>query len=175
MPGGRRQDPVDPDGGAAAEFALQLRELQGEAGLTLTQLAAAAQYSVPAVSKALKGREVPSWPLTSAIVKACGADPASWRERWETARTASRVAAQGQASTPAPPEAPRGKDPVPVRTSVVIAEPMTSETPPRLSSPSPPLSATPPPPEANGAPQPPRRARTLIGALVPPLFSPWQP
>ena len=37
MPGGRRQDPVDPNGGPAAEFALQLRELQGVAGLTLTQ------------------------------------------------------------------------------------------------------------------------------------------
>ena len=144
MPGGRRQDPVDPAGGPATQFALQLRELQSEAGLTVTQLAAATHYDVSTVSKALNGRKLPSWALTSAVVKACGADPAAWKNRWMTARALSKAAPSGEVRVLVSPEAAADENLKPVLTPDVDGS--MGGDPARLPSPSPlrPAGAKPP-------------------------------
>ncbi|MFD0684497.1 NBR1-Ig-like domain-containing protein [Actinomadura fibrosa] len=42
--------------------------------------------------EATKGNRLPSWGTTAEFVKACGADPAAYRERWEEANRAVRAA-----------------------------------------------------------------------------------
>lgn len=49
--------------------------------------------------EATKGNRLPSWETTVEFVKACGADPAAYRERWERANLAVRSASAGGAST----------------------------------------------------------------------------
>ena len=62
--------------------------------------------------EAAQGNRLPSWGTTVEFVKACGADPAEYRERWETADRAMRSAgADGSAvlagGSVAPPTAER--------------------------------------------------------------------
>ncbi|MEU8381783.1 NBR1-Ig-like domain-containing protein [Streptosporangium sp. NPDC048865] len=45
--------------------------------------------------EATKGNRLPSWETTVEFVKACGADPATYRERWERANLAVRSAGAG--------------------------------------------------------------------------------
>ncbi|WP_204284805.1 NBR1-Ig-like domain-containing protein [Microbispora amethystogenes] len=45
--------------------------------------------------EATKGNRLPSWETTVEFVKACGADPAAYRERWERANLAVRSAGAG--------------------------------------------------------------------------------
>ncbi|MFI6507697.1 NBR1-Ig-like domain-containing protein [Streptosporangium sp. NPDC050855] len=55
--------------------------------------------------EATKGNRLPSWETTVEFVRACGADPAAYRERWERANLAVRSAGAGdppvRADTPA--------------------------------------------------------------------------
>ncbi|MGJ6967433.1 NBR1-Ig-like domain-containing protein [Streptosporangium sp. G11] len=48
--------------------------------------------------EATKGNRLPSWETTVEFVKACGADPAAYRERWERANLAVRSASAGDPS-----------------------------------------------------------------------------
>ncbi len=48
--------------------------------------------------EATKGNRLPSWETTVEFVKACGADPAAYRERWETANRTVRSAGTGDPS-----------------------------------------------------------------------------
>ncbi|MFC5754534.1 NBR1-Ig-like domain-containing protein [Actinomadura rugatobispora] len=49
--------------------------------------------------EATKGNKLPSWGTTVEFVKACGADPAAYRERWENAnRTVRSASAEGAAT-----------------------------------------------------------------------------
>ncbi|NDU72717.1 hypothetical protein GWI34_08755 [Actinomadura sp. DSM 109109] len=60
--------------------------------------------------EATKGNRLPSWGTTVEFAKACGADPAELRERWERANLAVRAASAGRPAAVAPetlaPEAP---------------------------------------------------------------------
>ncbi|MFF5110473.1 NBR1-Ig-like domain-containing protein [Streptosporangium sp. NPDC000509] len=56
--------------------------------------------------EATKGNRLPSWETTVEFVKACGADPAAYRERWERANLAVRsVSAGDPANRVGPPVA----------------------------------------------------------------------
>ena len=85
----RPERSIDPSAGPAAAFAYQLRELQHECGLTLSELAEKTFYARSTLSVGLSGEKVPTWDVVNGIVKACGctdSDEQLWRARWEAAR-----------------------------------------------------------------------------------------
>jgi hypothetical protein len=93
----RREGPVDPARATIAEFAEQLRGARRAAGCpTYREMAARTYYSHEYLSKAAKGRALPTWECVQAYLRACGVeDPdqvQAWRARWETARHATRTA-----------------------------------------------------------------------------------
>ncbi|AQZ68245.1 unnamed protein product [[Actinomadura] parvosata subsp. kistnae] len=58
--------------------------------------------------EATKGNRLPSWETTVEFVKACGADPAAYRERWESANQAVRSPGTAP-SEPPPPARDQGR------------------------------------------------------------------
>ncbi|TMR89426.1 WD40 repeat domain-containing protein [Nonomuraea basaltis] len=80
---GRRERPLDPNGGPVARFAFELRKLRQEAGgPTYRGMAARAHYSPATLAQAAAGDRLPSLPVALAYVEACGGDTAAWRTRW---------------------------------------------------------------------------------------------
>lgn len=80
----RRERQIDPDGGALARFAVDLRMLREGAGRpTYRQLAARTGYSVTALAEAAGGQRLPSLPVTLAFVAVCSGDQTVWRQRWQ--------------------------------------------------------------------------------------------
>ncbi|MGI5207599.1 NBR1-Ig-like domain-containing protein [Spirillospora sp. CA-108201] len=87
--------------------------------------------------EATKGNRLPSWGTTVEFVKACGADPAAYRERWGRANAAVRSASAGRPEAAAL-EAPVASavDAGAVRLAVEAQEPSGGgETPPSGSDP----------------------------------------
>jgi hypothetical protein len=92
---------------AIADFAAVLRELRDSVGnppfREMSGRSGAISHTT--LHEATKGNRLPSWGTTAEFVKACGEDPAAYRERWETANRAVRsVNAEvpaGPASRPA--------------------------------------------------------------------------
>ncbi|MFC0038487.1 NBR1-Ig-like domain-containing protein [Actinomadura rayongensis] len=75
--------------------------------------------------EATKGNRLPSWGTTAEFVKACGADPADYRERWEAANRAVRSAGAESALEPVAPEPYRE---TPERTPAAPGETAPGET-----------------------------------------------
>jgi hypothetical protein len=99
MGGGRRpgrpEGPLDPDGGAVARLAAQLRQLREEAGRpSYRQLAGEAYFSHSALSQAAAGRELPSLAVTLAFAEACGGEREEWIARWQEAAAAVGAVAE---------------------------------------------------------------------------------
>jgi hypothetical protein len=68
---------------ALARFAADLRSLRRAAGQpSYRELQKITGYGRTVLSLALNGRELPTWPVTEALVRGLGADPESWRPRW---------------------------------------------------------------------------------------------
>ncbi|SEG15978.1 WD40 repeat [Nonomuraea solani] len=79
----RRERPLDAGDDALLRFAADLRRLREKAGgLSYRELAKRAHYSAGTLSEAAGGRKLPSLAVTLAYVRACGADPAEWQDRW---------------------------------------------------------------------------------------------
>ncbi|MFE6776682.1 WD40 repeat domain-containing protein [Streptomyces sp. NPDC057702] len=99
---GRREEPLDPGSGPVQAFAHALRELRrGAGGPTYRDLARRAGYAVTTLSQAAAGERLPSLEVTLAYVRACGADPAGWEERWHQARRAApRPAERDEVAAP---------------------------------------------------------------------------
>ncbi|WP_217555183.1 WD40 repeat domain-containing protein [Streptomyces sp. GbtcB6] len=92
---GRREKPLDPAAGAVQRFALELRKLRDEAGTPAYRaMGLRAGYSGPTLSAAAAGERLPTLPVVTAYVVACGGDPGEWELRW-------RAAAAEAAGTPA--------------------------------------------------------------------------
>jgi Ig-like domain-containing protein/helix-turn-helix protein len=94
---------------AVEGFAAVLRELRESAGNpSFRQMSGRSRaISHTTLHEAAQGNRLPSWPTTVEFVKACGADPAAYLERWETANRANQAAAEPQAPpTPAVASAP---------------------------------------------------------------------
>ncbi|MFF9915217.1 ATP-binding protein [Streptomyces sp. NPDC013457] len=83
---GRPERPLDPQAGPLERFALGLRELRESAGLTYMEMADVAHFAASTLSQAAAGHRLPTRPVLLAYVRACGADPAPWVERWEHVR-----------------------------------------------------------------------------------------
>ncbi|TMR02201.1 helix-turn-helix domain-containing protein [Actinomadura soli] len=87
----RPQNHLDPQTGPVAAFACTLRDLRDSAVPmpTYREMAKRVHYSVTALSQAAAGRKLPTWEVTQAFVRACGADPAEWLPRWQLAAAVS--------------------------------------------------------------------------------------
>ncbi|MQY05880.1 hypothetical protein ACRB68_39570 [Actinomadura sp. RB68] len=81
---------------AVAEFAATLRELRMSVGNpSFREMSGrSGAISHTTLHEATKGNRLPSWGTTAEFVKACGADPAEYRERWDTANLAVRSAGE---------------------------------------------------------------------------------
>ncbi|MGW1878592.1 nSTAND1 domain-containing NTPase [Streptomyces sp. NPDC001975] len=83
---GRREKPLDPAAGAVERFAFELRKPRDEAGTpTYRAMGLRAGYSGPTLSAAAAGARLPTLPVVTAYVVACGGDPEEWERRWRTA------------------------------------------------------------------------------------------
>jgi hypothetical protein len=89
---------------AIADFAALLRELRRSVGnppfREMSGRSGAISHTT--LYEATKGNRLPSWSTTVEFVKACGADPAAYRERWERANLTVRSAARITVGPPAP-------------------------------------------------------------------------
>lgn len=70
-------------------FAADLQALKVKSGLTLAVISSRSDISVPTLSKAFNGRNLPSWQTVSGIVEACGGSIRQWRGRYETCGAAT--------------------------------------------------------------------------------------
>ena len=104
---------------AVSGFAAELRELRAAAGTpSFREMAARSKaISHTTLHEAVCGSRLPSWPTTVEFVKACGADPADFREQWKEVNRAARAAA-GQRRRPEPVAAEQGA----VAPEVVVPE-----------------------------------------------------
>ncbi|WP_260615451.1 NBR1-Ig-like domain-containing protein [Microbispora sp. KK1-11] len=86
---------------AIEDFAAALRELRKSVGnppfREMSGRSGAISHTT--LHEATKGNRLPSWETTVEFVKACGADPAAYRERWEGANFAVRSASAGDPSS----------------------------------------------------------------------------
>jgi hypothetical protein len=99
-------DEVRAQAEAIADFAGALLELRKSVGnppfREMSGRSGAISHTT--LHEATKGNRLPSWGTTAEFVKACGADPATYRERWERANRAVRamhIAIGSQALQPA--------------------------------------------------------------------------
>lgn len=83
-------------------FAADLRELRASAGSPSFREMSGRSHAIShtTLHEAAQGNRFPSWSTTVEFVKACGADPADYRERWEKAQRSAR--ASGGAVNPVP-------------------------------------------------------------------------
>ncbi|MFG1883872.1 NBR1-Ig-like domain-containing protein [Micromonospora sp. NPDC049102] len=93
------------DGRAAAErFAEQLRALRSTAGNPSFRKMAgrSGRISHTTLHEAAAGTRFPSWETTREFVRACEADEALWRRRWEDAQRTGTVVRPGGGDDPVP-------------------------------------------------------------------------
>ncbi|MET7718771.1 hypothetical protein [Streptomyces sp. NPDC005407] len=99
---GRREKPLDPDGGQVQRFASELRAMRAKAGRpTYRAMAARSAYAAATLAQAADGEKLPSLPVALAYVEACGGDIEEWKRRWE--QVAQAQAAQPLADDAEPP------------------------------------------------------------------------
>jgi transcriptional regulator with XRE-family HTH domain len=85
----RRERELDPNASPIAAFAVMLRGLRHDSGLTLAELAEKTFYVRSTLSVAMSGDRLPTWDVVNKIVQACGVDEAGrrlWRANWEAAQ-----------------------------------------------------------------------------------------
>ncbi|MEW9515023.1 helix-turn-helix domain-containing protein [Streptomyces bacillaris] len=74
-------------------FAARLRDLRVKAGSPpLAEMARRSGVSLAALSTAHGGRKLPTWRTVDGYVRACGAQSAPWRDRWEAVWAAQQAA-----------------------------------------------------------------------------------
>ncbi|MGV9563824.1 nSTAND1 domain-containing NTPase [Streptomyces sp. NPDC003480] len=100
---GRREGPLDPAAGPVQRFAFELRKLRQDAGgPTYRVMAQCTDYSVATLSRAAAGEQLPSLAVVLAYVRACGADPKEWEQRWHAAAQEVAAEPEGADDTDAP-------------------------------------------------------------------------
>jgi hypothetical protein len=107
---GRPQKPVRAAAGPLRAFAEDLRALRAAAGNpTYEQMAERALYSKGALARVDTGKELPSWNVTRAYVRACHGDEIVWKARWN--RTKEALDDPWSDHEPPPPDAPADAGP----------------------------------------------------------------
>jgi len=100
----RPESPLRRDGSSVRELAHWLRDLRNRAGLTYDQLATKTNFSRATLQEALSGKRLPTWQVTRAIVRACGADEELWHSYWaQIKRAIDPDAPSGQTKPITPP------------------------------------------------------------------------
>jgi hypothetical protein len=95
----RPERPLELDGTALVEFAVDLRRLRQEAGgPSYRELGRRGGYSATTLAEAAGGRRFPSLEVTLAYVRACDGDVELWERRWHS------LAAELNATVVAEPE-----------------------------------------------------------------------
>ncbi|WP_141585861.1 NBR1-Ig-like domain-containing protein [Actinomadura sp. WMMA1423] len=114
---------------AIEDFAAELRALRASVGTpSFREMAGRSRaISHTTLHEAAQGNRLPSWATTGEFVKACGADPEVYRERWTAANRLVRAAGAAGQAPPSADAAPN--DPVAPR-DVVEAGPATEKTVP---------------------------------------------
>ncbi|MFI5530156.1 helix-turn-helix domain-containing protein [Kitasatospora sp. NPDC051853] len=108
---GRREAPLDPEGGPLTGFAFDLRELRRTAGSpSYQELARLTHYAASTLAAAAAGRKAPSRAVLAAYVDACGGDVEAW-ERRRLALAAEVRTDEGSGAVPDDPVAGPGSDP----------------------------------------------------------------
>ncbi|MET8573964.1 helix-turn-helix domain-containing protein, partial [Streptomyces sp. NPDC005012] len=112
---GRREKPIEPGQGKAADFAADLRALRRRTGnVPYRELASRVPYSASSLSAAASGHRLPAWPVVAAYLAACGvAGTAEWYRRWRDAAGLPPEPAPGPAATAPHAPAPEGAPGVP--------------------------------------------------------------
>ncbi|RFU42267.1 XRE family transcriptional regulator, partial [Actinomadura logoneensis] len=105
----RPENPLDPESGPVAAFAVALRELRARAGApSYRAMSKRSYYGFTTLAEAAAGRRLPSWEVTRAYVAACGGDVDDWERRWKQTAALLRPAAEsgtdqsGERSPPPP-------------------------------------------------------------------------
>ncbi|HYS41982.1 MAG TPA: helix-turn-helix domain-containing protein, partial [Pseudonocardiaceae bacterium] len=81
----RPERALDPDRGALARWAADLRRLREAAGNPgYRELARRAHFSPSTLADAAGGQKLPSLAVALGYVRACGGDVDAWRSRWQT-------------------------------------------------------------------------------------------
>ncbi|XVQ15928.1 NBR1-Ig-like domain-containing protein [Spirillospora sp. CA-255316] len=140
-----------------ADFAAALQELRRSVGnppfREMSGRSGAISHTT--LHEATKGNRLPSWGTTAEFVKACGADPAEYRERWEKANLAVRSASAGTTATVAGTAAARPPGGLAVSaTSAAERHAMAGASQPAGESPASVPAPPPPPDEIAGDTQP---------------------
>jgi hypothetical protein len=85
------------------EFAKDLRELRGRAGLGYPEMAELSHYTMKTLASAAGGLNLPTLPVIMAYVRACEGSVAEWEDRWHRLADALKSAAdEAGADDPAP-------------------------------------------------------------------------
>ncbi|MFC4908507.1 NBR1-Ig-like domain-containing protein [Actinomadura gamaensis] len=138
---------------AIADFASTLRELRKSVGNpSFREMSGrSGAISHTTLYEATKGNRLPSWGTTAEFVKACGADPADYRERWERANLVVRSAAAASQPLATPAASQPLAAPVSQPLATPASQPLAAPTPasdgppgtPAPSAPQAPASASP--------------------------------
>ncbi|MBF6102178.1 helix-turn-helix domain-containing protein [Nocardia cyriacigeorgica] len=95
---GRPLKPIEDKNGPVALLAARLRaRIQEDPGATIRGIAAKANCSHSTVSQAIKGRKLPTWEATRAVLRGCGAgaeEIESWHQYWQLTKQAVQGAEQ---------------------------------------------------------------------------------
>ena len=116
---------------AVEGFAAALADLRESVGTPSFRVMAGRSrvISHTTLHEAVKGYRLPSWGTTVEFVKACGADPADYRERWEAANRACSSAPAVSAASHPTSRAARSADRTPNRLRVDVPIDRTPEAP----------------------------------------------
>lgn len=130
---GRPSRALDPDQGALAQFAEQLRQLRSEAGSpTYQAMANRSGRSKEALAAAARGLQPVSWETVDAFVLACGGNPAEWKPRYLSLQqqlTASEKSSDGGDPEAGGTSAERLPSPEPVEAQALTSDFAAGETP----------------------------------------------
>jgi len=128
-------------------FAAVLAELRSSVGSPSFRAMAGRSHAIShtTLHEAAQGNRLPSWGTTAEFVKACGADPADYRRRWEEANrvvcASSAAAVTHQSAAPAAPDLGPGSssadDATPAPSAAAPSHPATGSP---ASAPTPPGS-----------------------------------
>lgn len=144
-------------------FAAVLTELRESVGTPSFRTMAGHSHAIShtTLHEAVKGNRLPSWSTTVEFVKACGADPADYRDRWELANAAVGCAQAGIAGSRRSvamshvPAQARAQVSAGVRTAgVALVQPPPGEPPQPTEPPTPGEPAPQPMPEPMPEPEP---------------------
>ncbi len=153
-------------------FAAALSQLRDGAGTPPFRTMAGRSHAIShtTLHEAVKGNRLPSWSTTVEFVKACGGDPADYRERWERASAAISCAPAGATSAvPARVAAATARVPAQARVSASVDATEQQSSPPQqpVVPVDEPQDVTPPAPDDDRPPAAARpRSLVLAGVLV---------